>query len=146
MRSAIAALTCLSLMGCSKPANDAWQGYMEGEFVLLASPYAGQLQKLSVKRGERIDAGKPVFVLEQENERAARLEAEQRVKTAVARLENLQGRTGPRSSRQRRRRRRRRAHRVSYRRPSSRKPRNYSRAASSRRLAWMKHAPRMRET
>ena len=91
MRSAIAALTCLSLMGCSKPANDAWQGYMEGEFVLLASPYAGQLQKLSVKRGERIDAGKPVFVLEQENERAARLEAEQRVKTAVARLENLQG-------------------------------------------------------
>jgi len=91
MRSAIAALTCLWLMGCSKPANDAWQGYMEGEFVLLASPYAGQLQKLSVKRGERIDAGKPVFVLEQENERAARLEAEQRVKTAVARLENLQG-------------------------------------------------------
>jgi len=91
MRSAIAALTCLWLMGCSKPANDAWQGYMEGEFVLLASPYAGQLQKLMVRRGERIDAGKPVFVLEQENERAARLEAEQRVKTAVARLENLQG-------------------------------------------------------
>jgi HlyD family secretion protein len=91
MRSALAALACLSLAACSKPANDAWQGYMEGEFVLLASPYAGQLQKLMVKRGERIDAGKPVFVLEQENERAARLEAEQRVKTAVARLENLQG-------------------------------------------------------
>ena len=91
MRSAIAALTCLSLMGCSKPANDAWQGYMEGEFVLLASPYAGQLQKLMVKRGEPIEAGKPVFALEQENERAARLESEQRVKTAEARVENLQG-------------------------------------------------------
>ena len=90
MRSAIAALVCLSLVGCSKPANDAWQGYMEGEFVLLASPYAGQLQKLMVKRGDRIEAGKPVFALEQENERAARLEAEERVKTAAARLENLQ--------------------------------------------------------
>lgn len=92
MRSAIAALVCLSLAACSKPANDtAWQGYMEGEFVLLASPYAGQLQKLMVKRGERVEAGKPVFALEQENERAARLEAEERVKTAAARLENLQG-------------------------------------------------------
>jgi HlyD family secretion protein len=91
MRSAIAALVCTSLVACSsKPADDAWQGYMEGEFMLLASPYAGQLQKLMVRRGERIEAGKPVFVLEQENERAARLEAEQRVKTAVARLENLQ--------------------------------------------------------
>ena len=91
MRSAIAALVCLSLLACSsKPADDTWQGYMEGEFVLLASPYAGQLQKLMVKRGERVEAGKPVFALEQENERAARLEAEERVKTAVARLENLQ--------------------------------------------------------
>jgi HlyD family secretion protein len=57
--------------------------------VLLASPYAGQLQKLHVRRGERIDAGKPVFALEQESERAARLEAEQRLNSALARLENL---------------------------------------------------------
>ena len=90
MRSALAAIACLSLVACTKPANDAWQGYMEGEFVLLASPYAGQLQKLMVKRGDRIDAGKPVFVLEQDSERAARLEAEERVKTATARVENLQ--------------------------------------------------------
>ena len=90
MRSALAVLACMSLAACSKPASDAYQGYMEGEFVLLASPYAGQLQKLMVKRGERIDAGKPVFALEQENERAARLEAEERVKTAAAKLENLQ--------------------------------------------------------
>jgi HlyD family secretion protein len=90
MRSAFVALAALLAISCSKPANDAYQGYMEGEFVLLAVPYAGQLQKLMVKRGDRIDAGKPVFVLEQENERAARLEAEERVKTAAARLENLQ--------------------------------------------------------
>jgi HlyD family secretion protein len=77
------------LAGCGEAPNDAWQGYVEGEFVLLASPYAGQLQKLHVKRGEAVDAGKPVFALEQRNEQAARLEAEEHLKTAQARLQNL---------------------------------------------------------
>lgn len=91
MRTLFMALASGLLAACSQPANDGYQGYMEGEFVLLASPNSGQLQKLLVKRGERIESGKPVFALEQENERAARLEAEQRVKTAQARVENLQG-------------------------------------------------------
>jgi HlyD family secretion protein len=77
------------LAGCGNAPNDAWQGYIEGEYVLLASPYAGQLQKLHVRRGERIETGKPVFALEQESERAARLEAEERLRSAQARLEHL---------------------------------------------------------
>jgi HlyD family secretion protein len=44
-----------------------------------------------VRRGDRVDAGKPLFALEQESERAARTEAEERMKGAQARLENLQG-------------------------------------------------------
>ncbi|HEX6265372.1 MAG TPA: HlyD family efflux transporter periplasmic adaptor subunit, partial [Burkholderiales bacterium] len=42
-----------------------------------------------------IEAGKPVFALERQSEQAARLEAEQRVNSAQARLENLEeaGRT-----------------------------------------------------
>ncbi|HEU4353408.1 MAG TPA: HlyD family efflux transporter periplasmic adaptor subunit [Burkholderiales bacterium] len=77
------------LAGCGNEPNNAWQGYVEGEYVLLASPYAGQLQKLHVRRGERIESGRPVFALEQESERAARLEAEERLRSAQARLENL---------------------------------------------------------
>jgi HlyD family secretion protein len=77
------------LAGCGNEPNDVWQGYIEGEYVLLASPYAGQLQKLHVRRGERIETGKPVFALEQESERAARLEAEERLRSTQARLENL---------------------------------------------------------
>jgi HlyD family secretion protein len=77
------------LAGCGNQPNDTWQGYIEGEYVLLASPYAGQLQKLHARRGERIETGKPVFALEQESERAARLEAEERLKAAQARLGNL---------------------------------------------------------
>lgn len=78
------------LNGCEKQEAGVWQGYVEGEYVLLASPYAGQLQKLFVRRGDQVEAGKPVFVLEQESERQARAEAEERVKSAQARLANLQ--------------------------------------------------------
>lgn len=82
-------LACCLLTACSKPASNTWQGYIEGEFVLLASPYAGQLQKLNVRRGDPVEQGKPVFALEQEAERAARVETEERLKNAEARLENL---------------------------------------------------------
>jgi HlyD family secretion protein len=89
-RVALAALLALPLAGCDKPASDAWQGYIEGEYVLLASPYAGQLQKLYVRRGDAIEAGKPVFALEQEAERAARLESQERLRSAEAKLANLE--------------------------------------------------------
>lgn len=84
-------LAVAALAACEKPRDNAWQGYIEGEFVLLASPYAGQLQKLYVRRGDAIEAGKPVFALEQESERSGRSEAEERMKGAQAKLENLQG-------------------------------------------------------
>jgi HlyD family secretion protein len=82
-------LAIVLLAGCGKPADVPLQGYIEGEYVLLASPYAGQLQKLHVRRGQNIESGKPVFVLEQENEAAARREAEEKMKSAQARLDNL---------------------------------------------------------
>jgi HlyD family secretion protein len=84
------------LAGCSKPADNGWQGYIEGEYVMLAAPAAGQLQKLYVRRGDRVEAGKPSFALEQESERAARRQAEEQLKSAQARLENLRaGRRQP---------------------------------------------------
>lgn len=79
----------LLLAGCGNESGNAWQGYVEGEYVMLASPYAGQLQKLLVRRGDQVEAGKPVFALEQEAELAARQEAEQRLRSAEAKLENL---------------------------------------------------------
>ncbi|HEX5093130.1 MAG TPA: HlyD family efflux transporter periplasmic adaptor subunit [Burkholderiales bacterium] len=92
-RFALPALLAL-LSACSAPEKGGWQGYIEGEFVQLASPYAGQLQQLFVHRGDQVAQGKPVFTLEQASERAARLEAEERLRSAEARLTNL--RTGRR--------------------------------------------------
>jgi HlyD family secretion protein len=90
MRRLLSLLILVALAGCEKPATDALQGYVEGEFALVASSYAGQLQKLYVRRGDRVEAGKALFALEQENERAQRLEAEEQLKNSQARLANLQ--------------------------------------------------------
>jgi HlyD family secretion protein len=63
--------------------------------VRVAAPFAGTLQQLSVKRGDRVEASKPIFSLENENEAAARREAEERLHAAEARLANLK--TGKRA-------------------------------------------------
>ena len=55
----------------------------------VAAPFAGTLQQLSVKRGDQVEALRPLFALENENETAARREAEERLRAAEARLENL---------------------------------------------------------
>jgi HlyD family secretion protein len=95
MRILLLALA-LVLTGCEQATDAYWQGYIEGEYVLLASPAAGQLQQLHVRRGDSVEAGKPLFALESESERAARAEAEQRLRSAEARLENLRaGRRAP---------------------------------------------------
>lgn len=75
-------IALLSLGGCSSGDPSVYQGYAEGEYVRVAAPFGGQLARLEVKRGDAVQAGAPLYVLEQENERAARQEAEQRLKKA----------------------------------------------------------------
>jgi HlyD family secretion protein len=79
----------LAVASCSDPVPNALQGYAEGEYVRVATPFAGQLQRLAVKRGDRVKSGDPLFALEQANEAAARREAADRLARAQAQLENL---------------------------------------------------------
>jgi HlyD family secretion protein len=89
-RAALALVTAvLALAACSRPDNGAFPGYAEGEYVRIASPYAGSLATLSVKRGDQLAGGAPLFALEHENERASREEAAARVRQAESQLENL---------------------------------------------------------
>lgn len=80
---------CLAIAGCGEKPPAAFQGYAEGEFVLVAAPFGGRLEKRYVNRGEEVEAGKPLFLLEQESEKAARREAEQRVREADAKAADL---------------------------------------------------------
>jgi HlyD family secretion protein len=89
-RAAYAALllACVAA-GCGPAGERPIQGYIEGEYVRVAAPFAGALTQLSVKRGEQVGAGAPLFALERENEVALRRQSEQQLQAAQARLENL---------------------------------------------------------
>ncbi len=85
--SALAALNLLT--GCNRPAPNRVQGYIEGEFVYVASPLAGQLKSLRVQRGMQVKAGDVLFALDGSPEKEARDEAERRLAQALANLEDL---------------------------------------------------------
>ena len=64
-------LLLLLLVGsCSDPPKNRFQGYVEGEFVYVASPLAGQLETLSVQRGQQVTTGQPLFALDETPEKA----------------------------------------------------------------------------
>jgi HlyD family secretion protein len=93
--ASVSMIALLLLASCGKETARPLQGYVEGEYVRVAAPFAGTLQQLSVKRGDQVEAAKPLFALENENETAARREADERLRASEARLSNLQ--TGKRA-------------------------------------------------
>ena len=76
-------------VGCAKDRGATLQGYVEGEFVHVASPVAGRLQKLEAERGTTVEAGARLFDLESEVETAAVKQAEEAVRAAEAHLADL---------------------------------------------------------
>lgn len=82
------AIAVLAMAGCDRPESNRLQGYVEGEFVHVASPLAGTLLQLSCKRGQQVQAGAPLFVLESEREAAGVAEAQRRLAQARATLED----------------------------------------------------------
>jgi len=84
----LAVMMLCSPAGCSRAEPEAVQGYVEGEFVYVASPLAGALETLDVRRGTQVRAGELLFTLESVSERAARDEAERRLAEARANLED----------------------------------------------------------
>jgi HlyD family secretion protein len=86
----LAVLFLLTLpAGCGRPASDRLQGYVEGEFLYLSSPHAGQLSSLYVERGAQVKAGDPLFALDSVPEQTARDEAARRLAQASASLADL---------------------------------------------------------
>lgn len=65
--------------GCASPDPKRVQGYVEGEYVYVASPLAGTLETLAVRRGDQVSAGAPLFALDATPEKAARDEAERKL-------------------------------------------------------------------
>jgi HlyD family secretion protein len=76
------------LAGCTKGTPDYVQGYIEGEFVYVASPLPGAVRELRVQRGAQVKAGELLFALDDAAEKATRDEAERRLAQARANLED----------------------------------------------------------
>lgn len=87
--SSAAAFALLTLAACSRPASVGWQGYLEGEFIYVASPLAGRLETLSVAKGTRVVASAPLFTLEHASELAAQRQAADQLRAAQARVADL---------------------------------------------------------
>ncbi|HKA45319.1 MAG TPA: HlyD family efflux transporter periplasmic adaptor subunit [Burkholderiales bacterium] len=77
------------LGGCSADQPSSYQGYVEGEYVYVASPVGGRLERLFVQRGQTIDASTPLFELEADQETAAKRQADEQLKASQAQLADL---------------------------------------------------------
>src|SRR5256885_7580524 len=78
-----------AITGCDNQTNGALHGYAEGEYLRVESPIAGQLARFQVARGATVKTGEPLFALEQENEAAARRQAEEQLRQTDAQHRNL---------------------------------------------------------
>jgi HlyD family secretion protein len=88
-RNALLSGVTLALGSACQSTNDVLvQGYIEGEFVYVASPLPGELETLAVERGAQVKEGDLLFSLESGSEKAARDEADRKVTQARANLED----------------------------------------------------------
>ncbi|QVQ27907.1 HlyD family secretion protein [Achromobacter deleyi] len=82
-------LALLLLAGCGNNEQAFYQGYVEGEYVYIASSEAGRLDALTVRRGQQVGADTPLYALEATREAAARDQASAELAAASAQLEDI---------------------------------------------------------
>lgn len=80
------ALAAFLIAGCSQGPRNVFQGYVEGEYVYIASPLGGALTNLAVARGDEIKSGQLLFILERGSEGDALKSAEDNLAQARAGL------------------------------------------------------------
>lgn len=86
-RTALTLATAVLAAGCQAGDDSRLQGYIEGEYVRVAAPVAGQLQQLFVERGATVEAGAALFDLEQAREQATVAEAGESIAAIRAQAE-----------------------------------------------------------
>ena len=85
----VSALVVAFWAGCSGNSSKVFQGYIEGEYVYVASPLGGALTNLAVARGDQVKTAQLLFELERGSEAAALQQAEQNLAQARSQLDDL---------------------------------------------------------
>ncbi len=86
MKQLVIGVCLLAFVGCHRVPGRRVQGYVDGDFVLVALPFGGRLERLDVCRGAQTREGDPLFVLESGREEAAKEEAVAQLAEAEAAL------------------------------------------------------------
>ena len=76
-------------VGCNRKPSLQFQGYVEGEFVQVATSEAGRLDRLTVAKGDRVETGALLFALDAVPEAAALRQAREQLATAEAQLRDI---------------------------------------------------------
>lgn len=90
-RSVPKIILILTFLTACGDLNDegVYQGYVEGEYVLIGPEEGGRIDDLMVRRGEQVQEGDPLFRMESVDADAQRAEAAARLAQAEAQLANL---------------------------------------------------------
>jgi HlyD family secretion protein len=71
-------------MGADDP--DVLPGYLEGETLFMAAPISGTVKTVAVVRGQRVEAGAPLFAMDSQVLAAERSQAEAQLRQAEAQV------------------------------------------------------------
>jgi HlyD family secretion protein len=89
VRHSVTFLFMALLAGCQSAEEEKFQGYVEGEPVLVAAQQSGQLTSLMVQRGDEVKSGTPLFSQDQATEAASVSQAQAQLAQAQAQQSNL---------------------------------------------------------
>ncbi len=60
----------LLLAGCSKDAENEFQGWVEADLIFVSPDEQGRVEAMDVREGDRVDKGMPLFTLDADLQRA----------------------------------------------------------------------------
>lgn len=58
------------LVGCNSAQSPVYQGWMEAELIFVGPDEAGRIETLSVREGDHVEKGAPLFVIDSDLQRA----------------------------------------------------------------------------
>ena len=71
LRASLAVLVVLALFGCAE-APKTYQGWVEANLIFVAPDETGRVETLSVREGEHIDKGAPLFTVDDDLQQPGR--------------------------------------------------------------------------
>lgn len=82
--------SALLLSSCARPNRGQYQGYIENEFVHVASAVSGTLDQLVVREGARVSSGDALYALDPIVEESDLKDLKHRIAAAESRLKEMQ--------------------------------------------------------